>query len=70
MKFRSVLQRSLVLCGTKTVVKGDIMIDDHFKNLDFFDGKTILFTQPHNYGKNENAHERMNGWDEISTFLL
>ncbi len=62
--------KQLVLCGTKIVIKGDIMIDDHFKNLDFFDGKTILFTQPHNHEKNENSHERMNGWDEISTFLL
>ncbi len=62
--------KQLVLCGTKIVIKGDIMIDDHFKNLDFFDGKTILFTQPHNHEKNDNSHERMHGWDEISTFLL
>jgi 5'(3')-deoxyribonucleotidase len=24
------------------------MIDDHFKNLDNFDGETIMFIQPHN----------------------
>ena len=62
--------KQLVLCGTKTVIKGDIMIDDHFKNLDFFEGKTILFSQPHNYGKNDNSHIRINGWDEIATMLL
>lgn len=62
--------KQLVLCGTKTVIKGDIMIDDHFKNLDFFEGKTILFSQPHNHDKNENSHLRMHGWEEISTFLL
>ena len=62
--------KQLVLCGTKTCIKGDIMIDDHFKNLDFFDGKTILFTQPHNSGKNEKTHERINGWNEVYSLLL
>ena len=40
--------KQLVFCGDKNIVKADIMIDDHLKNLDHFDGRTILFTQPHN----------------------
>ncbi|MGI9532486.1 5' nucleotidase, NT5C type [Lutimonas sp.] len=61
--------KQLVLCGTKTCVKGDIMIDDHFKNLDYFEGKTILFTQPHNSAKDENSHQRVHGWNDILKLL-
>ncbi len=43
--------KQIVLCGTKEIINGDIMIDDHFKNLDNFQGQTILFTQPHNINK-------------------
>ena len=32
--------KQIVFCGTKDVVYGDIMIDDHFKNLDTFQGQT------------------------------
>src|SRR5262245_16509043 len=32
----------IVFCGKKTIVNADIMIDDHFKNLDQFPGTTIL----------------------------
>ena len=46
------------------------MIDDHFKNLDTFQGQTILFTQPHNVGKPTDNHKRVNNWKEIETILL
>lgn len=62
--------KQLVLCGSKTVVKGDFMIDDHFKNLDFFQGKTFLFTQPHNYSHDEKSHHRLNDWNEVAEILL
>lgn len=62
--------KQLVLCGSKTVVKGDFMIDDHFKNLDYFQGKTFLFTQPHNHGLNEKSHHRINSWNEAAGVLL
>ena len=62
--------QQLVLCGSKSVIKGDVMIDDHFKNLDVFEGRTLLFTQPHNYGENGHMHERVGGWSEISNLLL
>jgi 5'-nucleotidase len=60
----------MVFCGSKSVVHGDIMIDDHFKNLDPFKGKTILFTQPHNDGLPEKNHIRVHSWQEIETLLL
>jgi 5'-nucleotidase len=60
----------IVLCGSKQIVCGDIMIDDHFKNLDFFPGRTLLFTQPHNQGLSEHGHERVNSWDDVARLLL
>lgn len=62
--------KQIVFCGTKEIVYGDIMIDDHFKNLDTFKGQTILFTQPHNIDKSVNKHIRVNSWKEIETILL
>ena len=62
--------QQVVLCGTKKLIHGDIMIDDHFKNLDVFEGRSLLFTQPHNFGKNDHSHERVSGWSEICSLLL
>jgi 5'-nucleotidase len=60
----------IVLCGSKEIVCGDIMIDDHFKNLDFFKGRRLLFTQPHNQPHDSRGHERVNSWDEVGRLLL
>jgi 5'(3')-deoxyribonucleotidase len=62
--------RQLVFCGTKTIIDADIMIDDHFKNLDHFKGTTILFSQPHNLWKPAGRHTRVESWDEIASILL
>ena len=59
-----------VFCGSKTIIDADIMIDDHFKNLDNFDGATFLFSQPHNILKNEGRHKRINSWKEVASILL
>lgn len=59
----------MIFCGKKDSVKGDIMIDDHLKNLDYFDGKTILFTQPHNVLAEAPKHYRVNSWEEIIDIL-
>lgn len=60
----------MVFCGLKTIIKADIMIDDHFKNLDYFPGKTILFNQPHNQLSSTGRHTRVNSWYEIENILL
>lgn len=62
--------KQIVFCGSKTVVQGDIMIDDHYKNLDHFKGQTILFTQPHNAGHDNKGHTRVQSWNEIAGLLL
>lgn len=62
--------QQIVLCGSKQVIAGDIMLDDHFKNLDHFKGKTILFSQPHNMLKDPGSHTRVKDWREVAHLLL
>lgn len=62
--------KQMVFCGSKEIIRADIMIDDHFKNLDYFVGETLLFTQPHNIKASNGRHRRVNSWQEIETILL
>ena len=67
--FPFITWQQMVFCGLKSAVYGDAMIHYCFKNLDFFKGKTFLFTQPHNTGLPEKKHTRVNSWEEILTLL-
>ncbi len=60
--------KQFIFCGSKVPVCADVMIDDHPKNLDYFPGKRIIFSQPHNKGKN-NEYVRINHWSEIYDLL-
>ncbi|MDQ2863862.1 MAG: 5'(3')-deoxyribonucleotidase [Bacteroidota bacterium] len=51
-----------IFCGDKSVLKGDILIDDHDFNLSVFEGRSIMFTAAHN--ATENKYERLNNWLE------
>lgn len=68
--FPFITWQQMVFCGSKKIINTDIMIDDHFKNLDYFKGKTYLFTQPHNENANPKNHERVNSWEELKEILL
>lgn len=69
--FPFITWQRMVFCGSKEIVQADIMIDDHFKNLDFFNGPTsILYTQPHNASADNGRHTRVNDWQEIASLLL
>ena len=69
--FPFITWQQMVFCGSKEIIKADIMIDDHFKNLDFFKGHTsILFTQPHNAHADNGRHKRVHSWQEIAQLLL
>jgi len=57
-----------ILCGDKHILSGDVLIDDRSYNLKHFDGRSILFTSPHNI--NSNGYERANSWFEIAEKLL
>jgi 5'-nucleotidase len=62
--------QQMVFCGLKTIIEADIMIDDHFKNLDHFKGTTILFSQPHNLLQDAGRHIRVHSWKDIAGMLL
>ncbi len=57
-----------ILCGDKHILKGDVLIDDRSYNLERFEGRTILFTSPHNV--NTKNFERVDTWLEIADKLL
>jgi 5'-nucleotidase len=62
--------KNIVFCGSKTIIQADIMIDDHFKNLDYFKGETLLFTASHNAFADNGRHRRVDTWLEIEKILL
>ncbi len=55
--------RNIVMCGDKSIIHTDYLIDDHCKNLDFSRGKAIMFNAHHNL--NQHQHLRVYNWDEI-----
>jgi 5'-nucleotidase len=60
--------RNFVLCGDKSIVNGDIMIDDHEKNLKTFDGECLLFDAVHNW--HLEGYTRVQNWDEVKLHLI
>lgn len=59
--------KNMVMCGDKSIIRADYMIDDHVRNLKSFEGKGILYTASHNvYNKD---YTRVNDWLEIRTFF-
>ena len=67
--FPFIIWRQIILCGEKASIKGDIMIDDHPKNLDFFEGERILFTQPHNSFIYQKEYRRVDSWKQVMEIL-
>ena len=57
-----------ILCGNKHVLKGDVLIDDRSKNLGPFEGRSIMFTSPHN--TRVTIFERADTWKDIADKLL
>jgi 5'-nucleotidase len=60
--------KQLVLCGEKSMIQADFMIDDHARHLQLFKGKPYIFTAPHNL--NEHDFERLNSWKEVAAEFL
>lgn len=61
--------KQMIFCGSKDSICGDIMIDDHIKNLKNFNGRRILFTQPHNVFLQDECLERIYTWKDIMGLL-
>lgn len=69
--FPFITWQQMVFCGSKEIIHADIMVDDHFKNLNSFNGHlSILFTQPHNAYADNGQHRRVASWKEIAQLLL
>ncbi|UYQ91045.1 5'(3')-deoxyribonucleotidase [Chitinophaga horti] len=60
--------RQVCLCGDKTVVGTDMMIDDLTRNLKPFKGRGFLFTQHHNL--HVEGYERLLDWADAGNKLL
>jgi 5'(3')-deoxyribonucleotidase len=60
--------KQFVFCGTKSVVNGDIMVDDLPENLERFSGERLLFSQPHNL--QFNTYHRLDDWVEAEEHLM
>ena len=60
--------KNRILCGSKHILFGDILIDDRSYNLENFNGRKILFTSPHNVYTT--GYERADNWLEIADTLL
>lgn len=57
----------VVLCGDKSIIRADFMIDDGVHNLETFVGTEILFDAPHN--REETRFLRMKDWYEIDKWF-
>ena len=60
--------RQICLCGSKSLVQTDIMIDDRTRNFKDFKGRKMLYDAYHNI--NETEYERVKNWKEIASKLL
>jgi 5'-nucleotidase len=62
--------QQIIFCGSKRPISGDYMIDDHLKNLKYFNGEKLLFTATHNMNFQNPEYTRVNNWEEVRNFLL
>jgi 5'-nucleotidase len=60
--------KQLVLCGVKSMIIADFMIDDHARHLELFTGEPYIFTAPHNL--EEQRFRRVNNWQEVAAAFL
>lgn len=66
--FPSIHWKNRVLCGDKSVIKADYLIDDHAFNLVNFSGKGILFNAAVNL--HEKGFDRVMDWQDIRARFL
>ncbi len=66
--FPFITWQQVCLCGSKSIIQTDIMIDDRSRNFANFKGRAILYTQNHNLS--ENGYERVGDWQEVGRLLL
>jgi 5'-nucleotidase len=60
--------RQIVLCGDKSIIRAEYMIDDNIHHLRRFEGEKILFDSPHNR-KVPDAVHRVRNWNDVLSFF-
>ena len=60
--------RQIVLCGDKSIINAEYMIDDNIYHLRRFGGEKILFDSPHNRHISDPVH-RVRNWQEVLAFF-
>lgn len=60
--------KNYVMCGDKSIVTGDYMIDDKISNLDKFDGVGLLYNAADNMFQ-DSAYSRVDNWLEVEAFF-
>lgn len=60
--------RDVIVAHDKSVIKGDILIDDNIVNCNDFSGKAILFAQPWNTAP-LTGHFRADNWPDVIQYL-
>lgn len=60
-------ERNVIVGKDKSMIMGDLLVDDFSTNLDKFKGMTICFSQPWN--KTYDKTKRTNNWKEIKSII-
>lgn len=59
---------TLCILWEKNIVNADYLIDDNPKQLEIFEGKSIMFTASHNI--NDDRFDRVSGWKDVEDYFL
>lgn len=66
-KYEFLKWEDIIIASDKSIIRGDVMIDDGIHNLVGFPAQRILFDRPHNHNFPAEDHDmtRVFTWDEI-----
>jgi len=68
MRFKS---EDIIYCKKKHMIVADYLIDDYIGNLQNFNGKKVLYSQPHNHMiKDFEVDIRVRNWKEIEQYFI
>ncbi|SEQ22425.1 5'(3')-deoxyribonucleotidase [Loktanella sp. DSM 29012] len=65
--FPFIAKDRIVLCGDKSIIKADVLIDDHSRHFTHFAGQGVLFDALHN--KTTDWPHRLTDWADVHTTL-
>jgi 5'(3')-deoxyribonucleotidase len=68
LKQKYVAGKDFIAANDKSLIRGDMLIDDAPHNLENFDGIRVLFDAHHNQGPEGNEYLRVLGWGEVLSF--